>query len=318
MSMLRYLPMVMLLSFSCASFATTKDVQRGAPAATGSVKGLRPIGVVGDRKLGAASLYRPTGVVVDPLGNIFITDTGNDRVVKCDRDGRFLREAGGFGWGNGQFNRPAYIATDNGLNLYVVDAQNKRIQRLDQNLNFVSLIEIEPQEDFLGLGLPEGIAVTSSGEIFVSDMEEDCLVKLDGFSQYERSFGGFTESGGGLRDPKGLCVDWAGEIFVADSRNDRVVVFDSFGNRLRSIGQKVLQEPSGVAVGRNGLVYVANAGNNSLAVLDSEGHLLLEYKGTAPGLPTLSKPTDLKLDSEGRLLVVDSGNSRVVIFELVM
>jgi len=127
------------------------------------VKGLKPVGIIGESKLGSSSLYLPTGIAIDLLGNIFITDTGNDRVLKCDREGRFLAETGGFGWEAGQFNRPTYVATDNGLNVYVVDAQNKRIHRLDYNLNFISTIEIKEEGDFSGIGLPEGIAITSSG-----------------------------------------------------------------------------------------------------------------------------------------------------------
>jgi tripartite motif-containing protein 71 len=199
----------------------------------------------------------------------------------------------------------------------VVDAQNKRIQRLDQNLNFVSVIDFDSEADFSGLGLPQGIAVTYSGEIFVSDSEEDRVIKLDGFLEYERSFGGFAQEGGNLRNPQGLCVDRSGEVYVADSQNNRVVVFDSFGNVLRSIGEEILQQPAGVAVDQEGQVYVANAGANTLVVFGTDGEVVTEYGSFAPGMASLSKPTDLQLDRGRRLLVVDSGNNRILVFDLV-
>ncbi len=317
MRRMRCLPFFLVLCCACMSFGGKQRGGENGLHLEEKVKGLNPVGIIGDRKLGSASLYLPIGIAVDPLGNIFITDTGNDRVVKCDGEGRFLAEAGGFGWGSREFNRPAYIATDNGLNIYVVDAQNKRIQRLDRSLNFVSTLEIREQNDFLGLGLPQGIGITFSGEILVSDMESDQVFKLNSFFEYERSFGGFGESETGLRDPKGIFVDRDGDVYVADSQNSRIVVFDSFGNTLRSFGEQVLEDPNGVAVGKDGLVYVANSGKNSVVVFDPDGNALAEYGKSIPGMANLSRPTDLKVVGESQLLVVDSGNNRILIFELL-
>lgn len=311
----KYLPVILLVCLACASHAVRRNAEQAQLGSPGSLKGLKLAGVIGERKLGSASLYFPTGIEIDILGNIFVSDTGNDRVIKCDREGTFLAEVGGFGWDDGEFNRPAYIATDNGLNVYVVDAQNKRIQRFDHNLNFVSTIEIKEEGGLLEFGLLEGIALTSFGEIIVSDIETDVLIKLDGFFEYERSFGG---SGEILRDPFGISVSPDGEVYVADSQNDRVVVFDSFGNVVRSFGEKRLKNPEGVTVGRDKLVYVANTGKNSLTVFDRNGDLILEEQGNSgTAAVNLSRPTDLKFGKENKLFVVDSGNSRILVFELL-
>jgi tripartite motif-containing protein 71 len=281
----------------------------------GSVKGLQLVKVIGETKLGASLLSSPTGIAVDLLGNLFIVDSGNDRLVKCDSEGRFMAETGGFGWEAGQFNRPTYVAADNGLNAYVADTQNKRIQRFDQSLNFVSSIQIKARSDFSGFGLIEGIAINSSGEIIVSDVEEDLLVKLSSSYEYEKTFGGLAEVPGGLRDPLGAFINQDGSTYVADSENDRVVVFDVFGNFVKSMGERILSHPSGVAVALDQTVYVADTGDNSIAVLDPDGNLILRYGGDASGLVSLSKPTDLKLGKENKLFVVDSGNNRICVFE---
>ena len=313
----QYLPIILLLCFACASYGVKKKTGQEQFVSGGLVKGLRPLGIIGEGKLGYSSLYLPTGIAIDLLGNIFITDTGNDRVVKCDKEGRFLAETGGFGWEAGEFNRPTYIATDNGLNVYVVDAQNKRIQRFDYNLNFISTIEIKEEENLSGFGLPEGIAITSSGEILVSDMEGDFLIQLNSFFEYERTFGGFESVEGGLRDPKGVFVSLDGDIYVADSQNDRVVVFDVFGNFLKSFGEKILRNPNGVTVGQDQLIYVANTGKNGVAIFGPDGNLIFEYGNSGPGTANLSRPTDLKLGRENRLFVVDSWNNRILVFELL-
>ncbi len=311
------LPIIFLLCFACASYGVKKNTDQEQFVSPGLVKGLKLVKIIGDEKLGSSSLYLPTGIAIDLLGNIFITDTGNDRVVKCDKEGRFLVETGGFGWEAGEFNRPTYVATDNGLNVYVVDAQNKRIQRFDHNLNFVSTIEIKEEGGFSGFGLPEGIAITFSGEILVSDIEGDFLIKLNSFFEYERNFGGFENIGGGLRDPVGVSVSQNGEVYVADSQNDRVAVFDAFGNFIKSFGEKILENPKGVIIGQDQLIYVANTGKNSLVIFDPNGNLISEYGNSGWGMVNLSKPTDLKLGKENRLFVVDSLNNRILVFELL-
>lgn len=310
----RFLLIILLCCFACASYGLKKNTDQKELVSPSLVKGLKPIELIGETKLGTSFLSFPTGIAVDFLGNIFIVDTGNDRVVKCDPEGRFLKETGGFGWDPGQFNRPTYVATDNGLNVYVVDTQNKRIQRFDHNLNFVSTIQIKEEGDFPGFGLLEGIAITSSGEIIVSDIEGDLLIELNNFFEYERTFGGFGEAG--LRDPLGVCVSQNGNVYVADSRNDRVVVFDAFGNFLKSIGEKILNNPAGVTVGQDQLIYVANTGKNNIAVFDIEGNLILEYGNLGAGMGNFTRPTDLKLGKD-RIFVVDSGNNRIQILEVL-
>lgn len=311
----KIISIVFLVCLACTSHSIKKTgFEASAPPIP--VKGFKLVGIMGEGKLGSAHLRLPTGITIDFQGNVFITDTGNDRVVKCDERGRFLAETGGFGRGAGEFNRPTYLATDNGLNIYVVDSQNKRIQRFDANLNFVSMIEVKKNGDFHGFGLPEGIAITPSGEIVVSDVEDDHLIKLNGFFEYDRTFGGFENLEGGLRDPLGVFVSRNGDFYVADSRNHRVVVFDAFGNFLRSFGEGVLNNPNGVTVGNDELVYVANTGENSLVVFDPKGDILLEYESPGPGITNLSGPTDLKFGKDGRLMVVDSKNNRILAFEI--
>ncbi len=321
----KFLLITLFLFSSCATTGFEGFPRPQKVITPGSVKGLKPVGTIGETKLGFSFLSHPTGITIDPEGNLFITDTGNDRVIKCDGGGKFLKETGGFGWEEGQFNRPTYIATDNGLNIYVTDTQNKRVQRFDRNLNFISTIKIEPQDDFSGFGLLEGIALTSGGELLLSDIEDDHVIKLDNFYSYGRTFGGFGYGEGSLRDPLGISVDRKENIYVADSQNDRVAIYDLFGNFLKSVGEKTLRKPSGITVGDDDLIYVANTEKNSIAIFDPGGKLVLEYGTWGSGIGNFSKPTDIKLGKDNRLVVsganllfvVDSGNSRICVFEIL-
>jgi hypothetical protein len=85
---------------------------------------------------------RPTDVAWDPAGNIFISDGyGNSRIVKYDKNGRFLKSAGSKGAEPGQLNLPHTIATDAKGNVYVGDRSNARIQVFDNDLNLKSVYD---------------------------------------------------------------------------------------------------------------------------------------------------------------------------------
>src|SRR3954462_6036736 len=82
-------------------------------------------------------LCRPTDVGWDPQGNIFVSDGYcNNRVVKYDKDGRFLAQAGSekAGSGLGEFNLPHGLQVDLQGNVWVADRTNNRYQVLDNNL----------------------------------------------------------------------------------------------------------------------------------------------------------------------------------------
>ena len=82
---------------------------------------------------------RPTDVAWDPQGNIFVSDGyGNNRVVKYDKNGRFLAQVGSekAGKESDQFNLPHGLAVDAKGDVYVSDRSNHRLQVFDNNLKF--------------------------------------------------------------------------------------------------------------------------------------------------------------------------------------
>ena len=83
---------------------------------------------------------RPSDVGFDTAGNIFVADGyGNSRVVKYDKNGRFLAQVGSKGSEPGQLNLPHSLAVDGKGNVYVADRTNRRIQVFDNDLKFVKI-----------------------------------------------------------------------------------------------------------------------------------------------------------------------------------
>jgi sugar lactone lactonase YvrE len=85
---------------------------------------------------------RPTDVGWDQAGNIFVSDGyGNSRVVKYDKNGRFIASVGSKGSAQGQLNLPHSLAVDAKGNVYVGDRSNRRIQVFDDDLTFKAIYD---------------------------------------------------------------------------------------------------------------------------------------------------------------------------------
>ena len=109
--------------------------------------------VAGDKEFNS-----PGGVAIDDSGNIYVTDTYNNRIQKFSPDGTFITKWGNSGTGDGQFNGPLGIAIDGSGNLYVADVFNNRIQKFDSGRQFLAKWDAAGSGEgtlrFLGLSGP--------------------------------------------------------------------------------------------------------------------------------------------------------------------
>ena len=99
-----------------------------------SYKFLRKIGTTGKKHtLSAPGTFSlPVGVAVDSDGNVYVTDTFNDRVEIFDADGQFISMFGKNGDGPGYFERPKGIAVDCDGHIWVADAAQDRVKVFDK------------------------------------------------------------------------------------------------------------------------------------------------------------------------------------------
>jgi len=85
---------------------------------------------------------RPTDVVFDAQGDIFVSDGyGNSRVAKYDKNGKFIKDVGSKGNQPGQLNIPHTMAADSKGNVYVGDRTNARIQVFDNDLTLKTIYD---------------------------------------------------------------------------------------------------------------------------------------------------------------------------------
>jgi DNA-binding beta-propeller fold protein YncE len=212
----------------------------------------------------------PRGIAVAPSGDVYVVDTGDNKVKVYSPSGDSIREIGGSGWGDLEFDQPYDIAVGAGLNFYVADYGNHRIQRFDKDLNYISTLYTRDSDDpTQRFGYPTSAAVSGLGDLFLLDNENIRVVKVNAFSTIVRTFGGIEAGKGQLRNPRKVRVTGQDLVCVLDEQ--RIVIFDYFGNYVRTIGEGALTEPRGMAIQRDTL-YVVDGG--AILLFNSEGRLL--------------------------------------------
>jgi len=147
---------------------------RGGGARAGGPAPLPGAGVEGE------SFNRPTDVAWDAQGNIYVADGyGNARIAKYDRNGKWLKNWGSRGTGQGQFNIVHGIAIDAQGNVYVGDEGNKRVQVFDSEGTF--------KTQFTNVGAPTALCLSRGAQpaLYVAHtgdpdgMEDAAIYKVD-------------------------------------------------------------------------------------------------------------------------------------------
>jgi hypothetical protein len=164
-------------------------------------------GVAGDNT--SHDLFNgPTDVAVAANGDFFVSDGyGNSRIVKFDKNGKFLMIIGGSeGTGIGQFNLPHHVVIDSKGELVVMDRMNKRIQFWSQDGKFLR------QWTDIEFGYPSGMQLMPDDTLYVGDSDGNSF-KIIKDDKVLDAVGGYD----GLR-PHQLAVDPAGAVYINDGQ----------------------------------------------------------------------------------------------------
>ena len=200
-----------------------------------------------------ASINDPYGVDVDSLGNVYIADTGNERIRKVDLSGFITTIAGTGDWGysgdggpatEAQLSLPLGAGADFSGNVYIADNRNARVRKVAPSGIITTLAGIGARGRSgdggpaiaAQLVHPTDVAADAAGNVYIPDGSRVRKVDSSGIitSVAGTIESGFSGDGGPATEAQlsratDVAVDAAGNLFIADVHNYRVRKVDSSG-----------------------------------------------------------------------------------------
>lgn len=250
-----------------------------------------------------------------------------------------------------QLNSPHDLVVTAAGALYIADSTNQRI-RMVQNGNITTVAgngvpgfadgAATTAAQFFS---PQGLAVDSSGNIYIADVRNNVIRKLSGSTVSTVAGNGTQPPGangnGGLainaylNSPAGVAVDGSGNLFIADAGNSRIQRVDAatgivttvagngnagfFGDGLLAKSAQ-LNLPLGIAVDTAGNLYIADTFNNRVRKVTAGTNIITTIAGSTTGFggdfgpgpsAKLNHPTAIAIDSARNIYVADSLNNRI-------
>jgi uncharacterized protein YjiK len=302
-----------------------------------------------------ADFYLPFGVAVDSVGNVYVADQENSTIRVVTAAGVVTTLAGTpriFGSADGsgaaaRFYHPSGLAVDSAGNVYVADTSNHTIRKVTAAGVVTTLAgtagtagSADGGGAIARFNQPTGVAVDSTGNIYVVDQGNDTIRKMTvaGVVTTLAGTAGMTGGADGtgaaarLAYLTGIAVDSTGNIYVADASSHTIRKVTAAGAVTTLAGTAFMSgsadgtgtaarfnNPSGVTVDNSGNIYAAEPYNTTLRKVTPAGVMTMmagtaSITGSTDGRGAdarFSSPSGVAVDSAGNIYVADTSNDTI-------
>ncbi len=189
-------------------------------------------------------MKQPTGVAVTTDGIIYISDTGNDRILQVSNAGKWKLISSGSGTGAGFFNKPRGITLDDTGTLYVADYKNNRIQYYDGKWHTISG----------SLSGPLDVAIDNNKNLLVADFNNDRIAVINLLSSLWSEYRNINY----FSRPTGVACSLNGTVFISSITNSVVVSRSINGSWGILLKEPEITSPCALSVDEYDNIYISD------------------------------------------------------------
>ena len=268
-----------------------------------------------------AQLNYPAGLALDQYGNLYIADSGNNRIrkVSSGKISTILGTGSTSVATAGDLSTPTAVALDAGGNLYVADSGNKRIRKLTSS-GTISSIPVAARD----------LTIDNAGNLLVAAGTQAYRILTSGAVTLIAGDGGYLSRGDGgpatlarLNAPSGVALDGSGNLWIADTANARIRVVSNNSGQINTVagGPGLMNSPAQINFDSGENLLIADSAGFRIRELMAGSNGLVNVAGTGvpgssgDGFPatatSLSAPAGVAVGPSGLSYIADTGNHRV-------